>query len=372
MGNHTSRNSNPELLKIIAMLGIIGSHAALPAQTSEIFEPITALSRSTLSFQKFIIILFNYLAQIGNCLFVSCSSYFLLDSKSVKKSKILFILADYSTISIIALLVFIFAGYTFPCSVIIKQIFPILFNNNWFIGCYLLLYAIHPLLNVVVHNSSKKRLFTITFFLFLLFSVLPFIPTVNHIKSPILSFILLYFAVAYVKLHMKNFSTNTKSNLTILALSSIGLLSLVSFTNLLGLKIPMFSDKLLSWSYFTNPLIIFISISSINLTVHKYNSIKSINYLSSLTLLIYIIHCNRLIMDYFKLNYYQYMCEHFPSLYPIIWFFIYAASAAVISLLLAIAYKEFLQKHIHRFFKWGCKKAFPFFNRAFEKLTSVH
>lgn len=42
-------------------------------------------------------------------------------------------------------------------SEIVKAFFPVRFNLNWFVGCYIIYYLIHPLLNKAIEGMNKKE-----------------------------------------------------------------------------------------------------------------------------------------------------------------------------------------------------------------------
>ncbi len=128
----TTRNSNIELLRIFAMFLIILSHA-VPYGNNNAVD----------NYKEFLLLLMRYAGQIGNCIFICCSAYFLLDSKTLNAKKIYHIATDTFFISIFIMLFYVIWGYPLPFQKIIISIFPITFNNNWFIGCYILYYILH-------------------------------------------------------------------------------------------------------------------------------------------------------------------------------------------------------------------------------------
>ena len=151
------RLSNIELLKIISLFFISIQHII---SSSNINFGIASNNLEVIIFNCF-----RYFGCIGNTIFVICSAYFLLDSKGTNKKKIVYIFGDVFTISIIWLIPFIFININLSIKDYIKEFFPILFQTNWFIGCYIILYLIHPLLNTSSFSFSiEKRSFHLSGF----------------------------------------------------------------------------------------------------------------------------------------------------------------------------------------------------------------
>lgn len=137
------------------------------------------------------------MGQIGNVIFIICSSYFLLESKKANAKKVLYIIFDTFFISIAFLIFFLLLGYDLSAKEIIKQFFLITLKNNWFIGVYLIFYIIHPLLNIIIDKLDKKRLFHVNVFILIYYLCIQFIVAPNY--NNIIGFILIYFIVAYLK-----------------------------------------------------------------------------------------------------------------------------------------------------------------------------
>ena len=74
------RNSNIELLKLISMMMICISHST--AYYVPNYDPLSDayinLNHATTNPQIFILIIFYYLGQIGNAIFLTCSAFFFI------------------------------------------------------------------------------------------------------------------------------------------------------------------------------------------------------------------------------------------------------------------------------------------------------
>ena len=290
------RNSSIELLKIIAMIMIAISHSA---QRDEMFSEYIVY-----------IAFIRQLGQIGNAIFIICSAYFLVDSNKTKKEKIINIILDSFTISMIFLIITLISGVNVSAETIIRQFIPISLGNNWFISCYLLFYIIHPYLNIIIEKIDKKQFTRLSVGL-LIYVFLQFLFKNKLYYSYLIGFVIIYFLVAYMKKYLINFTKNIKLNLIILIVSIILSFLVIVVTNQLGMKFDFFKDKILYWNRFINFILLAIAISMFNL----FNSIKMknkfINSIASLSLLFYLIHDNMLFRDYIKPilynNYFQYL-----------------------------------------------------------------
>ena len=155
----TIRNRNIDLLKLIAILLICISHS-VPYGIGTVLTrdsiALIDLGQNTNDMSLMVLVFFRYFGQFGNAIFIVCSAFFLTDSKCVKVNKILVIILDSFLISIICGGIVLLFGYSMSISEILKLFFPITTGANWFISCYVLLYVVHPYLNLLINNMQKR------------------------------------------------------------------------------------------------------------------------------------------------------------------------------------------------------------------------
>lgn len=179
----------------------------------------------------------------------------------------------------------------------------------WFVACYLILYALSPFLNILIKNMSQKihRNFILT--LILCFSIAPFFS--NQIVGPnngltVVQFIILYIIGAYLakypiteNAHFKNFSKNKTKLLLFIGMIAFTLLNFITYN--FGVTLVSSTSSTLQYigQLITDNYIrynfIFVLCQSICYflwfsTLNFKN--KIINYISSLTLGIYLLHDN--------------------------------------------------------------------------------
>lgn len=362
-----SRLSGVELLKLIAMLLIVISHTG-PYYGETYAESYVNLRLATTNVQNLFLIFFIYLGQIGNCIFLVCSAYFLLEQQAVKIKKVVYILADCLFFSLAFLLVFLLTGWEIPKMLILKQFFPTTFEFCWFVGCYLLLYIIHPALNLIIRNLSQKQLLMVDLAGLTLYSVLQMLVRDSFYYTRLVGFILIYFLMAYCKQYLKNTVRKKKLNLTILILSTVLLIGLILVTNILGLYTDTFCEKMLHYSIFVNPFIILIAFSAFHLCKEWNFRNNLVNLCASVTLYIYIIHENYLFASYARPAYFAYIYQTYSYEYVVLWALFFAVVCYVASLLLALIYQVTLQQPIHKFCNKLSEQLPKICDRVFEYL----
>lgn len=339
------RNSNIELLKVFAMLLIALNHA-MPVYGDHDSIAYLDLGIASTNIEYLLINFLRCSGQIGNIIFIVCSSFFLVDSNKTKKEKLFEIMFDTLFLSIIFVVPFIIFNEGVSKIDIIKQFMPFTFNNNWFICCYVLIYAIHPLLNLIVNNLSKIGFFRIIFFMFVLFSGAQFIFTQAFYFNDLIGFVYIYLMVAFVKKHKPKYCENIKMNYFVLFVSLSMYILLLTLTNYAGLKIAFLSNKILHWNNnIANPFFILIGISLFNIFNCKYMYNKTINYISSLSLVFYLIHENYMFRRYVKPLFYQSVFSDGKYLF---WIFVETLILFVFGIIFAIVYNELIKKKIKR------------------------
>ncbi len=346
----TERNSSIELLKLIAIILIVFCHS-IPDGNVNAFNSAIQLGKATDNLQYLICEFIRNLGQIGNNIFIICSVWFLLDSTKVNTKKIAGMIGDCVVISNTFLCIFMALGYSLPKMYIIHQIRPITYGGSWFVTCYLLLYAIHPLLNKLIKSLEKKSLLLVNLMFITLYCIISFLNAGLYFYSNIIGFIGIYFIVAYYKLYLLNASSKNKFNIVILATGIVGWFAMNLITNFLGLHIGYFTYFMQRYNVLINPCFILIALGAFGLAKNKQFYNKHINYISSLSLLIYVIHCNRIIRDYVRFDVFQFILEKYTYSHLLLWVVLYALISLIAGVVLAILYNKTIQRFIHKVFE---------------------
>ncbi len=348
-----NRNSSIELLKIFAMFLIVLSHTVPFWWIADTANSIN-LDKVIENNQQFILLIFRYLGQVGNLIFIISSAYFLLDSKKVKIQKAMYMFVDVFAISMINVAIFLALKVNVKTDCLIEQFMPITLKNNWFISTYILYYLIHPWLNKIIDELSKRKLLLINLGITLFYIVNLVAELFVPISNDILGVILIYFIVAYFKKYLKSYNNSKMLNFFTLLVSLFMLMLSIVTINMLGAKEEYFSEKMLAMANIYNPLILLISISIFNIANTTSFYIKEINKISSLTMLIYLIHDNMLIREYGKSAYWTYIKNIFTYRNVAKISFITAIVVFLACIIIAGIYKNTIEKIV----KWICDKVY--------------
>lgn len=141
-----NRESNIELLRIIAMIMIIVHHFELFAGNSNI---------GNLSLNSYIEIALFSFGKLGVNIFVIISGYFLINSKfSTKKIFKLWMQILFYSVGIIGILKLLNI-VDINLKEMLKYFLPISYKKYWFASTYMYLYLMFPFLNRLAHSLQQ-------------------------------------------------------------------------------------------------------------------------------------------------------------------------------------------------------------------------
>jgi len=303
--------------------------------------------------------LFRYCGNIGNIIFMICSAYFLLDSKKGKKEKVLYMISDTVVISILWLIPTLMCGFRISNRTIVEQFTPVIHGNNWFIGCYLLLYLMHPILNMIVDRAGKMRLFRICLASSLLYFCIQFIVSGALFFNHLIFYVILYFIVAYNKRYAKKISDNSAINMVCLIVSTFAWSLFVIIPCLAHSGEPLNDNVFQYVKNIGNPFGVIVALSLFNLFNVRSFYNKIINYLSSLSLLFYIIHVNYLFRELIRPRIYMESLALFDN--KTMWAITMTAGLILFGIASSMIYKATIQKIIMAV----AAKVYPLLSRAY-------
>lgn len=199
----TTRNFNIDLLRIIAMFGIVFIH-------SFSFGNLLGACGSYTMQGVLSTILFTFLYSMTN-VFVIISAWYLPDSTFSwrKVAKIMAVASGYSII--IYLLLCVFGRVVFNPIDFVKCVLSLLANQYWFITAYVIMYALSPYINDLLGRMDEKRLRGLCLTLLSFFCLIPtflfFVPGQSLADSSngqgFVWFLALYCLVYYIKKYRK-------------------------------------------------------------------------------------------------------------------------------------------------------------------------
>ena len=343
------RESGIELLKIFALLFIVISHIAQTVTTSHEFiwypEYVFNIETASFNLNAIGVLLCRHLGSLGNHIFFIASFWFLCENpKGVKTEKIACFVIDVWVISVLMLIgISVFCGPV-PAKLLIKSIFPTLFSNNWFITCYIIIFALHPVLNRVISSLEHRDLLLFCIIVVSMYFVFGMISSGFFFSSPIIVFVSLYFVVAYVKKYRIEWANNVKLNALLFASSLILFLILIFATEFMGMHVSFLRNKMLHWNSNQNLLILLIAFAMFNVVRAIKFSSKFINYIASVSLIVYVTHENILFRQLIRPYIFTKIYENYGYDDIIAWIMILAIILFVMSVIVSIVYKTIIQR----------------------------
>lgn len=186
------RNSRLEIVRIVAMLGIVLSHWG--GHNEAVFAPDSGLLINNIW-----LLFCQQFGELGNALFVLITGYFQINQKFSKKHIVNFAI----TVEFYSVMVYIICLCTRVCSLsvtgIIKSVFPIMYTSYWFIVPYFFLYLFIPLLNKIINDLYHDKLIYVIAVLILVETLLPIIKA-DTISSNFGLFVLYYIIGALIRI----------------------------------------------------------------------------------------------------------------------------------------------------------------------------
>lgn len=299
------RNSSIELLRIILMIMIIGSHFA--GHGGFIFD-------SSITFTKLWWNFTNLGGNLGVDVFVIISGYYLITNDSFK-SNIKKALKLWGQIFFYSVVIFFVMSAIekrdYNLIEILHAFFPVIYSQWWFASTYFVLYLIHPFINKFLLSLNKKQYQIFLLSIILLWCLIPMFTNSTNQSNPLIEFIVYYSIAGYIRLFTL-YNSFTSKNWLIIFLTTSLLLFLSSIVIMIvGVKYTTFSDSTL-YFYRRNSILTIIQSISLFMTFININikNNKIINKIASTTFGVFLIHDHYLIrpilwVDIFKNVSYQ-------------------------------------------------------------------
>lgn len=358
------RESGIELLKIFALFLIVITHVVQTLGTKSLDTSMIyylSFGAPTVDMTQLIITFLRQVGHIGNDIFFICSAWFLVGRKEFESKKAVILWSDTIFISIIWFLVLTLTGTDVGQELTEKSFFPNLYQNNWYITLYLIFLFIYPILNRAIETLTQKQHFiaSVTLFLFGVFAYFYF-PSVPF-SSYLTVWISLYFGISYLKQYGMRFCDSVLANLFMIVIGILGIIGLMMYQNYIGLKdFSGDSEMLLKWNSLSSPFVIMTSLGLFNVFRQIRFKSRFINYISSVSLFVYLIHENILVRIYYRPRIWAEIARRF-DLYDhyVKWIFIYSGALLIASIILGIIYKETLKRiftfivgKVYDFLRW--------------------
>jgi len=363
MNQTKTRQSNFELLRIIAMLMIVMHHFMrhlFPDRLETIGIPYNFHHSVNSIFAQDI----YTFGMIGVCIFVLITGYFSINVQvTVKKMIALFgQMSFYGIIYFILSLLFIKDYHQTLASV--PATLNLIFGSYWFVNTFLALLAVIPFLNLLIKKISKQHQEQLMIAGFVLWSILPtFSSAGDYYFSNLALFMLLYLIGAYIRVYgePKIKLLGHKVSYFFIGLLSLlvgwGSVLLFDYLSRFSNGFGSTSGTLINGN--NSPIVMLVAISIF--VVFKNLNIKTsrvINIASSATFGVYLIHENPFMYD-FLWNHIFSVQNAFSGSFPkfLLYFIVVSLSvyvgATVIELGLQLVFKMIASLFTNK--KWGVR-----------------
>lgn len=350
------RESGIELYKVIAIFLIVLSHVIQtltePNYVLGIGEgTFINIATATTDLDVLLLALFRICGALGNNMFFICSAWFLVNSKKMSLKKVIRMILDVWIINMIVFWGLHAIGIQFQVSDTVRTFFPTTFANNWYITCYLLFYLIHPFLNRMLEQLNISEHFALTSFLFMIYFIIPVLPLeeINlFFANELVIFLATYVIVSFIKIYKNEWTENLKLNEGILFVSIVSYVALILSVDYLGLRTNYFLNRLVRWNMNNSLFMFLIAFSSFNMMKKKKFINRTINYFSSLSLLVYIFHENLAFRRYFRPVIEFSILRRFGIEHAFICAVFMAVSLAILSFIISAIYKIFFTKIVSK------------------------
>lgn len=198
------RNSNLELLRIMAMLAIIAHHYVVNSD-------IVSLALEALNANSMLTLIFGGGGKTAINCFVLITGYFMCKSNITAK-KFVKLVAEIMFYKIVIYVIFVATGYeAFSFSGLLNAIIPVSTEEvaSNFITCFLYFYLLIPFLSKLVNALNKKEHLILVCILLFVFTILPSV-RIQVSSNYVIWFSVLFIIASFVRLHPMAIFENTK------------------------------------------------------------------------------------------------------------------------------------------------------------------
>lgn len=348
-----ARSSGIELLKILAIFIIVISHVTQTLTSVNTDVPWTDymidISKASGNGVNMALLVLRTFGIFGNSIFFISSAWFLLNNDRVKAKKELKLFPDVWTISVLICGVVLLVRHgSISGKLLVKQFFPTLIANNWYMTCYLLFYPIHGILNKSIRAMSQRELLLAATALGTLYILVDYIVGQVLFPSMLILWITIYVIVAYAKLYMRDLIDNNKVNVLLVLVGILGNAGIIIATDLAGMKIGFLQTKVMYWANNCSPFLLMAAFGLFNIFRNIEFSNRVINYISKLSLFIYLIHENMLLRTYYRPMLWHEVYNRFGYSYVLMWLLILAVGVFTFGLIMSILYEKTIGKGVEK------------------------
>ena len=226
----STRSSNIELLRIIAMLAIVAHHFVVNLGVFDIM--ISHLGDIKTSF----LLIFGMWGKTGINCFVLITGWFMCN-KNISIRKYLKLLLEIYFYNICINLCFFVSGYNaFSIKAFLRILWPFWSIKDGFISCYLLFYLFIPFLNILLQHLTKHQHIYLLSLCLGIYTIIGSVPLFSISFNYISWFIIIYILASFLRLYPCNLFANKRfwrTSTLVSILLSISSVLLLEYTDAL-------------------------------------------------------------------------------------------------------------------------------------------
>lgn len=221
------RQSNLELLRIIAMLVIVMHHYVVNSGL------IQVIYDNPFNFNSMLLLILGWGGKTAINCYIFITGYFMC-KKDITIKKFVKLISEVLFYNIIIYTIFVLSGYdTFNLKECIKNILPITAIASGFTSAFLVFYLFIPFLNIFIKAMTEKQHLTLIILLLSVYTIWPslkFHVAFNYVTW----FCVLYFMAAYFRLYNRPNFKNKKTykyfamGMLIISWIAVGVLSTIA------------------------------------------------------------------------------------------------------------------------------------------------
>lgn len=361
-----ARDSSIELLRIISMFMIVMHHFAIHGGFS--------FAAQTLTVPRFWYSFIIMGGKTGVNIFVLISGYFLINDryKFPKLKNVLKLLGQVLFYSVIFTAIFGFLGLKkITRTLLIETFLPVTYGSYWFASAYVVLYLLHPFINVLLLKLKKAEYQKLLALLLVIWCVIPTFLNSNYQSNNLLWFITVYVIAGYIRLHGLNERFEAKHYLLLWViftalqyLCSVGMM-------LLGAKSKFIYKNVQHFNSMQSIIVLLCAISAFMVFAkHKIRVNKFINIIASAAFGVYLIHDNRLVRQFLWKTFFN-NAQFQDSLFIIPYSIIAAAAVYIVCTVIDLLRQKLFEKPYLKFVDFAvpritacCEKAFLLFKKV--------
>ncbi|MDR3245498.1 MAG: acyltransferase [Prevotellaceae bacterium] len=334
------RESNIELLRIVAMFMIVVHHYCVNSGLTQLFD-YNNITGNTLLVQ-----FMSFGGKVGVNIFFIISGFFMINSSTFKWEKVVKIIFQILFYGIVVMAFLMFLGYSYSIKTIIEPLLMPFIHTSSFISAYLFVYILTSVINKMLKAITEKEflfLIAVLIFYFSILSIYPLIDTWNYFGWAFTCYVVGAYLSMYGKKH------KFYNSLKISSICGLGGVLIIWISMLVYDFIGVKYLHTINWRFFMADankitvflVAIFMFMSFKNIKV-KYN--KVINLVATSCFGVLLIHANSDMMRQWLWKDFLHNTEWFQSSYLWLHMLLSCVGIYIVCTIIDICRIKFIEK----------------------------